>query len=153
MCEEIGTFCGAEFREQFADPAAEKWNRSFGSPAQKRLQFAERLLDRVKVRRIFWQVKQFRMGGFDGLLNSNTFVGWEVIHDDDVAAPERSCQTLLEVADEGGSGHRPIQHERRDHLVMAKAGHEGDCLPMPLRHVTDQSLAAPASAAKPCHIG
>jgi len=62
MDEVVCAFSGAERGDQFADPAAEMWNGSLGGSAQKRLQFAERLLDRIKVRRIFRQVKQLSAG-------------------------------------------------------------------------------------------
>src|ERR1022692_2621065 len=76
-------------------------------------------------------------------------MGREVIDDDDVAAPECWRQTLVDIGKEGSTGYWPIHYEGGGHLVMAKPGYEGDCLPMPLRHAADQPLAAPASAAKP----
>src|SRR5450830_1902765 len=76
-------------------------------------------------------------------------MGREVIDDDDVAAPECWRQTLVDIGKEGSSGYWPIHYEGGGHLVVAKPGYEGDCLPMPLRHAADQPLAAPASAAKP----
>ena len=86
-------------------------------------------------------------------LHGDTAMGREVIDDDDVAAPECWRQTLVDIGKEGSSGYWPIHYEGGGHLVMAKPGYEGDCLPMPLRHAADQPLAAPASAAKPHHIG
>jgi hypothetical protein len=71
------------------DSAAVTWNGSLGGSAQKRPQFAEALLDRIKVRRIFRQVKQPRAGGSDGLQHNDTLVGREVVADDDVAVLER----------------------------------------------------------------
>ena len=112
----------------------------------------ERLLDWIEIGRIFWQIKQPRPRSFDGLLHNNTLVSREVVDDDDVAALERWPQTLFEIGEEDGSGHGPIHHERRNHLVMAKPSYEGDGFPMPLRHVADQPLAAPAAAPKPYHI-
>jgi len=46
MDEVVCAFSGAERGNQFADPAAEMWNGSFGGLAQKRLRFAERLKER-----------------------------------------------------------------------------------------------------------
>jgi hypothetical protein len=65
------------------------------SATLQRLQFAERLLNRVEVGQVFRQIKQFRVGGFHSFLNSDTFVGWQVVHDDYVAAPERWCAQAL----------------------------------------------------------
>jgi hypothetical protein len=41
VAEVICTFSGTESGNQFSDPAAETGNRSLGSLAQKRFQFAE----------------------------------------------------------------------------------------------------------------
>src|SRR5450759_1062910 len=40
-------------------------------------------------------------------------------------------RSLFKISEEGGSGHRPIQHEGCGHSIIAKPGHEGDGLPMP----------------------
>jgi len=153
MDEVVFALSGAEGGNQFADPAAEIWNGSLGGLAQQRLQFAERLLDRIEVRRIFRQVKQFGAGGFDGLLHSDPLMGREVVDDDDVAVPECWRQTLFDVGKEGGSGHWPIHHEGGGQLIMAKPGHEGDRLPMSVGHAADQPLTASAAASKPYHVG
>jgi hypothetical protein len=47
MREEIRAFSCAKSAEQFAYSAAETRNGSLGGLAQKRLQFAESLLDRI----------------------------------------------------------------------------------------------------------
>src|SRR5271169_6178232 len=88
MDEVVCALSGAERGNQFADPAAEMRNGSLGGLAQQRLQFAECLLDRIEVRRIFRQIKQFCAGSFDGLLHSDPLMGREVVDDDDVAVPE-----------------------------------------------------------------
>ena len=47
MREEIYAFSCTKSSEQFADSAAETGNGLLGGLAQQRLQFAERLLDRI----------------------------------------------------------------------------------------------------------
>src|SRR5260370_23643112 len=49
--------------------------------------------------------------------------------------------------------HWPFENERRHHPVMAQAGHEGNCFPMPVRRVSDQSRAARTATSQPHHIG
>lgn len=51
------------------------------------------------------------------------------------------------------AAHRPVNHEGRDHLIVAQARHESGRFPMPVRHAADQSQAARAAAAKPHHVG
>lgn len=69
-------------------------------------------------------------------------MGRQVVDDDDVAALERWPQRLFKISEEGGSGHWAIYHKGCNHLVIANPSHEGNRLPMPLWHATDQSLAA-----------
>jgi phage terminase large subunit-like protein len=52
--EVVFTFFGAEFGDQFSNLAAKGWNGSLSGLAQQRLEFAERLLDRIEIGRVFW---------------------------------------------------------------------------------------------------
>jgi len=52
------------------------------------------LFDWIEIGRIFRQIKQPRTRS-DDLLHSDTFVGREIVYDDEVAAPERRLQTLF----------------------------------------------------------
>ena len=53
-----------------------------------RIEFAERLLDRIEVRRIFGEVTQSRTGRFNQLSRTGNLVHREAIHHHDVAALE-----------------------------------------------------------------
>ena len=86
---------------------------------------------KVVIWRVFRQIKQPGTRSRDGLLHSNTFVGRKVVDDDDIAALECWPEALFEIGEKGGSDHRPIDHERRKPLVMARAGHKSDGFPMP----------------------
>ena len=153
VVEVVFAFSGAEFGNQLSNSATKSWNSSFGGLAQKRLQFAERLLDRIEIGRVFWQVKQCCTGRCDEPLNRDSLVCRQIVDDDEVAAPKNGPQTLFEIGKEAGSVHRPVHHERRNHLVVTKPGYKGHRLPMPLRHAADQPLATPAAAPQPRHIG
>ena len=56
MSEVTGAFLRAECGHKRADPAGETRNGSFGSFSEMRLEFAEGLLDRVEIRRIFGKI-------------------------------------------------------------------------------------------------
>ena len=56
MSEVIGAFLRAERSHKRANPAAETRNGPFSSFPEMGLEFAERLLDRIKVRRIFGKI-------------------------------------------------------------------------------------------------
>src|SRR5260370_37182422 len=49
--------------------------------------------------------------------------------------------------------HWPFENDRRPHPSRAQAGHEGNCFPMPVRRVSDQSRAARTATSQPPHIG
>ena len=74
-----------------------------------------------QTQKLFWQIKQPRTRCFDDLLHSITFVGRQVVDDDDVAALEGWSQTFFKISEKGGSGHLAIYHKGRNHLVMASA--------------------------------
>jgi hypothetical protein len=76
----------------------------------------------------------------------------EVVDDDDIAL-ERWHETLFDIRQEGLSGHGAIKHAWRGHSIAAQAGHEGDRLPVSVRHMADEPIAAQATAAKPQHFG
>ena len=153
MGEVVFAFSGAEFGNQFSNSATKSWNTSLGSLAQKRLQFAEHLFDRIEIGRVLWQVKQCCAGRRDESLDRGSLVCRQIIDNDEVTALEKGPQTSFEIDQEGGSVHRPVHHERCNHLVVTKPGYQGHRLPMPVRHAADQPLATPAATPQPRHVG
>src|SRR6476661_9460990 len=109
-----------------------------------RLEFAERLLYWIEVRRIFGEVTQSRTGRFNQFSHTGNLVHREAIHHHDVAALESGNETSFEISHEGCCIHGSIQHEGRDHRATAQASDEGDRLPMPMRNMIDQPNAAGA---------
>lgn len=49
--------------------------------------------------------------------------------------------------------HRPVEDQGRDNTVMAQAGHECGCAPVPVRRAANQSLPTPAAAMASVHVG
>jgi hypothetical protein len=84
-----------------------------------RLEFAERLLDWIEVRRIFGEVTQSRTGRFNQFSHTGNLVHREAIHHHDVAALESGNETSFEISHEGCCIHGSIQHEGRDHRATA----------------------------------
>ena len=97
MSEVVGTFVGAEPRQERANGAAKMGKRSLGELAQECLEFAEGRLDRVEVWRIRRKVKQIRTRCFDRLLEASDLVSWKIVYDDD-SQPQRPEKTLAPVA-------------------------------------------------------
>src|SRR6476619_3549732 len=55
-------------------------------------------------------------------------MSWQIIHDDDVAATEGSCEALFDVRQEDGAVHRSINHEGSDKETLESAPTAGDAL-------------------------
>src|SRR5712671_776369 len=77
----------------------------------------------------------------------------KVVHDDDVMVVEHWSQTLFDVCEEDRPVHRPIDHERCDHPVVAQSDNQGDGLPMAVGNGPDQSFPARATAPKSHQAG
>src|SRR5262249_4227160 len=90
---------------------------------------------------------------FDRFLDTGDLVDRNIVHDHDIAAPERGSETLLHVSEEHRPVHRALDNERRDHCTNPQASHESDRFPMSERGVTDQPLAARTAAAQSHHAG
>ena len=153
MTKKIDAFLIAYGSEERADSAPEPRNGALGGFSQKGFKFAEDLLDRIEIGRIRGQIACCRTHGLDRVCHTGHLVSREVIHDDDVTAIQCRSQTLFDVCEEDRPVHRSIDHEGCDHPVMAQAGNQGDCLPMPVWNGSDQSFAAPATTPKSHHIG
>src|SRR6476619_2522926 len=79
-------------------------------------------------------------------------MSWQIIHDDDVAATEGSCEALFDVRQEDGAVHRSINHEGSDNPVVAQPGDESHCFPMSMWNRCDQPLPARATTSEPHHV-
>ena len=153
MFEEIGTISGGEAGEEFADPAAQMWHSTFSSFAQQSLELAECLLDGIEIWGVLGEIEEFRPHGRDGFGDAVDFMGRDIVHDDDVAGVQGGRETLFDIGEEGLAVHRCFDHEGSNQLVMAQACDEGDRLPMSMRRVIDQSLAAWATSSGSHHVG
>ena len=69
-----------------------------------------------------------------------------------VSQRESGRQPLLEPGLEGRPVHRAVENERRNDLVIAQAGDESRCFPVPMRHTVDQPHAFLAASPQPRHL-
>ena len=74
MSEVIIALLRTECGDEGADPAREARNSSLGCFSEMRFEFAERLLDRIEVRRIFGEVTQSRTGRFNQFSHTGNLV-------------------------------------------------------------------------------
>jgi hypothetical protein len=74
-------------------------------------------LDRIEVGRVLRQVKQGHPRVFDRLADGCSFVNIDVVYNDDVAAPERGDQPMLDIGPEHLCVHGTIDHHQGDLLL------------------------------------
>src|SRR5438046_4494663 len=103
MLEIVGTFLGIKHWDKRADCAVETSNSPRGDLAQERLEFAVRQLDGIEVGRVLRQVTNRCTRRRDRLPNASSLVSFEIVHHDDVIAPERREETLFDI----GAEHLP----------------------------------------------
>src|SRR5438270_5447093 len=100
MAEIVCAFLRVDLRKERANSSIEARNHSCGDLAQERLEFAVGHLNRVKVRRVLWKVAKCRPCFLNRLPNAEAQVDSAVVHDDNIIAPERGYQTLLDIGEE-----------------------------------------------------
>jgi hypothetical protein len=61
---------------------------------------------------------------------------------DDILGSERRGKTPFDIGQEPLSGHGAVDGLRRSHAMTTQRRHQGDCLPVPLRHMADQPLVS-----------
>ena len=77
----------------------------------------------------------------------------KIVHDDNVALLERGDQDLLDIGKEGLAVDGAIQHEGRGDRVVSQCGEKRQRLPMAVRDLGDERLAAAAPAARAGYVG
>src|SRR5215217_7620965 len=151
MNDVVLAFGGCKVIGQGADRVPESILSSCRRLPEQSLELGEELLDWVEIRGIGRQVKHTGPGRPDRLLDPGDLVKGEIVHRDPVARLQRRCQHLLDVGAERRTGHRPIEHKRRDDAARPQARHDGRGLPMTRRHRIDQALASWTPAGEAGH--
>src|SRR6476619_6007784 len=142
MPEIVGTFARTELWDERANCSSEARNSSRRDLTEERLEFAVRQFDWIEVGRVFRQVAQRRVRFLNRLANGGPHVDAAVIHHDDVVAPERGNQALLDIGEEHLSSHGTFDQHWGGHFVVAQGSNEGDRLPCSKRNGADHTVAA-----------
>lgn len=144
--EVVGTLIGFEGWQHCADRFPDIFDGTLLSLAQHRLELGENLFDRIEVGRVGWQEQKMGAGGSDRGANGFTLVAAEIVDDDDVAWCEGRRQDLLDVGGKALAVDRTIENARRVDAIDAQGGDERHRLPVTVRHLAEQALAAPVPA-------
>lgn len=92
-------------------------------------------------------------GSSDGVASRFAFVTAEIVEDDDIALFQGRHERLLYTIGEDVAIDRSVEDQRRNDMVVAQSGQEGQRLPMAMRHLVDQRLASRAPAVGAGHVG
>ena len=88
-----------------------------------------------------------------GFAHGNGFVGWQVIHHDDVSRRQGGQQDLLDIGQEGHAVHGSVQDHRCRHTLQPESPDEGGGLPVPVGYRGPASFPARRTTAQPGHLG
>jgi len=149
----VGAFLSAEGRDERANSPVKAGDGALSNFAQVGFEFAEGILDGIKVWRILRQIAKRRSRGFDRLSYARHFVSCKVVHHDYIVSLESWDEALFDIGKKHFSVHRAVDHHRRRHTVVTQRGHEGDGLPVPMRHAINQSHATWPATTEPHHVG
>src|SRR5262245_47823571 len=108
MPEVVGAFLSTELGHERANCAVQTPHRPRRDLAQQGFEFAVRQLDEMRSREYFG--RNCRMRFLNGSLYAGELVGSEVIDHDNVVAPERRKQELLDIGQEYLSGESSLDH-------------------------------------------
>lgn len=138
---DVTGFIGVERRKSVFDCLFQGVLCSGCSFAQKRFELGEDLFDRVEIGTVGREEQQPRALGPDRGPDGRPLVAGEVVHDDDVARPQRRAELLLDPCGEGRCVDRLIEDVGRIDPVAAQRGNEGHRLPVAVRDFGVEPLA------------
>ena len=153
MPEVVGAFSGKERGYERSDRSVKTGQCSLSRLAELCLEFAERHLDGIEIGRVFGEIAQCRPRLLDRFLDPRNLMGVQIVHHDDVAAPEYRGQALLDVGSEDISGHGAFDDHGADHFVVTQASYERNCFPISERSRADQSDTSWSASSEPDQIG
>jgi hypothetical protein len=79
-------------------------------------------------------------------------VGGQVVHHDDHAGPQGGDEHRLDIGEEGGAVHGPVEHHWRGQTAQREGRDEGNRLPVSVWDRRPASLPAGRPPAKPRHL-
>src|ERR1700694_4234755 len=77
----------------------------------------------------------------------------KIVHDDDVAWPQRRDKNLFDIEQETLAVDRPVDEPWSCDAIVTQCGQEGHGLPVAMRHLGFEPLAARSPAPQRSHVG
>ena len=152
MADVISALTGREQRERLGHERGDTIEGPRSVSAEERLQFGERLFDRVEVGTVGRQEPDRRADGFNRRADLWLFMHHQVIEDDDVAGAECRRQDLFDVGEEAHIVDRAIKDCRGAESLDRQRGDHRRRLPMTTGGVVVQPSASRAAPVAPQQI-
>lgn len=153
MPEVRGAFSRAEPADRGGEEVTDRLEGAGARRAKEGLQFREGVFDWIEVRAVRRQKLERGPDLFDGRLDGGLLVDGEIIHDDDVAGPQRRDQDLFDVGEKARLVDRPVEDAGRGEAVQAQGGEDRMRLPVPERRAIDEARAPRTPSVEPQEIG
>ena len=151
--EVVGAFVGLEDIDKPADEVPEAAHGSLADLSEHGLEAREGLFDRFEVGAVGRQEAQGCTCCFDEFAHRGALVAREVVHDDDIAAPQLGHEHLGDIGFEPVAVDRSVEHHRRDHAGHAQPCDQRGGFAVSVREAHAQTLALGAAAMAAGHVG
>jgi len=99
------------------------------------------------------RLRQRRASLLNRLLDTSHFVGWQIIHHDDIALAQSRSKKMFDIGQETRAVHRSIKHARGSDFIISQGPDEGRRHPMTVRRKSLEALSTRSPAIEPHHIG
>ncbi len=139
--------------EQRCNPFPDGLDGALLSLSEQRFKLGKDLFDRVQIGAVGRQKYQPCAGGAYGVADCLVFVGAKIVHDHNIAGLEGGDEDLLDIGKEGLAIDRSVQHEGCGDPVTPQRGNKRQSLPVAVRDLGNEPLAAAAPAARARHVG
>ena len=153
MFEVIGAFLRGESAQDVADRCAEGFNGSRAGGSQRMLEFGKQLLDRVQVGRILRQKNEMCAGVANGGSHGFASVAAEIVHNDDIARPERGEENRFDIEQKTLAIDGAIDEPGRIDAIVTERSQERHRVPVTVRCFRFEPFSYGAPAAQWRHVG
>lgn len=118
MSKEIRAVLRQEGVEGGKEMSQESVESPPGGGAQISFEFGEDQFDRVEIGTVWWKENEFGSAALDGGSDRGTFVGGQIVGDDDIAGRQSRAQAVLDIAGESGPIHGAIEQPGRGQSIV-----------------------------------
>ena len=116
--------------DRLGDGAGNGVERSGRGLSKEAFELGEDLLDRIEVGRVFGKKQETSAHGLNGVSHGFSFMGAQIVEDDDVVGLKRRDEELFDVGEKSFAVDRTVEHAGRFDAVVAQRGQEGRSLPV-----------------------